>query len=275
MKGMLFGGCSFTWGQGLYFYSDLTNLPYNTQNYGFDYKTINESMLRYKNAVRFPRLVAQHFDTFEVVRDDIGKLYGNGGSEDETFAYFDYLFNVERKFKYCDFDYIVIQLSNLWRNNFVFELNGIEYQTKIMDLYLYDHIEKEIILTNELNEYCKINNFTFDDLKSELLKQQFKRLKEKVIFYQKRGIKIKIVSWLSDMINLILSDPLLNDTHVPIIYDNLTFNGIQDLMDYDKNFEIEYNLKHNKNILCEDKHPSLNCHKVIAHSIIENIKRDK
>ena len=77
------------------------------------------------------------------------------------------------------------------------------------------------------------------------------------------------------MINLILSDPLLNDTHVPIIYDNLTFNGIQDLMDYDKNFEIEYNLKHNKNILCEDKHPSLNCHKVIAHSIIENIKRDK
>lgn len=26
MKGILFGGCSFTWGQGLYFYSDLPNL---------------------------------------------------------------------------------------------------------------------------------------------------------------------------------------------------------------------------------------------------------
>ena len=26
MKGILFGGCSFTWGQGLYFYSNLPNL---------------------------------------------------------------------------------------------------------------------------------------------------------------------------------------------------------------------------------------------------------
>ena len=142
MKGILFGGCSFTWGQGLYFYSDLVNLPYGSQNYGFNYKEVNESMLRYKNAVRFPRLVANHFETFEVTKDDLGKLYGNGGSEDETFAYFEYLFNVERKFKYNDFDYIVIQLSNVWRNDFVFELNGIEYKTKIMELLLYDHIEK-------------------------------------------------------------------------------------------------------------------------------------
>ena len=28
MKGLLFGGCSFTWGQGLYFYSDLPDLYY-------------------------------------------------------------------------------------------------------------------------------------------------------------------------------------------------------------------------------------------------------
>ena len=28
MKGILFGGCSFTWGQGLYFYSDLNRLTY-------------------------------------------------------------------------------------------------------------------------------------------------------------------------------------------------------------------------------------------------------
>lgn len=31
MKGVLFGGCSFTWGQGLYFYSDLPNL-YNPKS---------------------------------------------------------------------------------------------------------------------------------------------------------------------------------------------------------------------------------------------------
>jgi hypothetical protein len=274
MKGILFGGCSFTWGQGLYFYSDLNNLPYGTQKYGFDYKNINESMLRYKNVVRFPRLVAQHFDTFEVVREDIGKLYGNGGSEDETFSYFDYLFNVEKKFKYMDFDYIVIQLSNLWRNNFTFELDGIQYQTKIMELFLYDHIEKDLILTDELNRYCELNNYTLDDIKSILLTQQFKRLKEKIIFYKKRGIKVKVVSWLNDMVQLIKNDDILNDVHIPIIYENNIFNEIQHLMDFDKNLEIEYDLKHNWNINCQDKHPSLKCHKIIANSIIENIKKE-
>ena len=65
MKGIIFLGCSYTWGQGLYFYSDLKQLPYGTQNYGFNYKEVNESMLRYKNAVRFPRLVSQHFETWQ------------------------------------------------------------------------------------------------------------------------------------------------------------------------------------------------------------------
>jgi hypothetical protein len=219
MKGMLFGGCSFTWGQGLYFYSDLKKLPYGTQNYGFNYKEVNESMLKYKNAVRFSRLVSQHFETFEVVRDDIGKLYGNGGSEDETFTYFDYLFNVERKFKYEDFDYMIIQLSNIWRNDFVFELNGIEYRTKIMDLFLYDHIEKDVILTKELDEYCKLNNYTFDDLKNLLILQQFKRLKQKVIFYQQKGLNVKIVNWLNDLSKLINNDDVLKSTNVNLIYD--------------------------------------------------------
>jgi hypothetical protein len=274
MKGILFGGCSFTWGQGLYFYSDLVNLPYGTQNYGFDYKNINESMLRYKNAVRFPRVVAQHFKTFEVVREDIGKLYGNGGSEDETFSYFDYLFNVERKFKYVDFDYIVIQLSNVWRNDFIFELNGIEYRTKIMELFLYDHIEKDVILSKELDEYCKLHNYTFDDIKDFLINQQYKRLKEKVIFYQNRNIKVKIVCWLNDLLPSIKNDETLNHAYVPIKHNNLVFETIQDLFDYDKNYEIEYDLLHNKGIVCQDKHPNVACHEVIANSIIENIKKD-
>ena len=274
MKGLLFGGCSFTWRQGLYFNADLVNLPYGTQNYGFDYKNINESMLRYKNANRFPRLVAQHFETFEVLRDDVGKLYGNGGSEDETFSYFDYLFNVERKFKYEDFDYIVIQLSNVWRNDFIFELNGVEHRTKIMELFLYDHIEKDVILTKELDEYCKIHSYTFNDIKDFLINQQYKRLKEKVIFYQNRNINVKLITWLNDLLPSITNDEILNSTLVPIKHNNLDFNTIQDLIDYDKNFEIEHDLLNNRGIICQDKHPNIACHKVIANSIIQNIKKE-
>jgi hypothetical protein len=46
-------------------------------------------------------------------------------------------------------------------------------------------------------------------------------------------------------------------------------------MEYNKNFEIEYDFKMNKGYLCQDKHPNVECHKVIANSIIENIKKDK
>ena len=273
MKGILFGGCSFTWGQGLYFYSNLENLPYSSQKYGFNYKDVNESMLCYKNAVRYPRLVAQNLETFEVLKDDVGKLYGNGGSEDETFLYFDYLFNVERKFKYKDFDYIIIQLSNVWRNDFIFQLNGVEYRTKIMDLFLYDHIEKNVILTQELDEYCKLHNYTLDDIKVLLIKQQFKRLKEKVIFYKTKNVEVKIITWLSDLLHLIKNDEVLSKTLVQMKFDNRTFDTIQDLMDYNKSFEIEHDILNKKGIVCQDKHPNVACHKVIANSILQNIKK--
>ncbi len=273
MKGILFGGCSFTWGQGLYFYSDLENLPYGSQFYGFNYKDVNESMLRYKNAVRYARIVAQNFETFEVLRDDVGKLYGNGGSEDETFLFFDYLFNIERKFKYNDFEYVVIQLSNVWRNDFVFQLNGVEYKTTIKELYLYHHIEKDVILTKELKEFCDLHNYTLDDIKELLIKQQYKRLKEKVIFFQNKKIKVKIISWLNDLLPLIKNDEILNKTYVSMNYDNRVFDTIQDLMDYNKSFEIENDILNKKGMECQDKHPSLECHKVIANSIIKNIKK--
>ena len=92
IKGLLFGGCSFTWGQGLYHYSNLSYLQEASENRSFNSRAISEAMIRHKNSIRFPRLVANHLNTFEVCKDDIGKLYGNGGSEDETFDFFDYLF---------------------------------------------------------------------------------------------------------------------------------------------------------------------------------------
>ena len=68
MKGILFGGCSFTWGQGLYHYSNLSNLPASSENRTFNSRVITEAMIRHKNSIRFPRLVANHLNTFEVCK---------------------------------------------------------------------------------------------------------------------------------------------------------------------------------------------------------------
>ena len=73
-KGMVFAGCSFTWGQGLYFYSNMPNLDYENANFYPSCK-ITDAHIRYKDAIRFPRLVANHFETFEIVAKQLSKKF--------------------------------------------------------------------------------------------------------------------------------------------------------------------------------------------------------
>ena len=271
IKGLLFGGCSFTWGQGLYYYSNLSNLPSTFENRSFNSRNITESMIRHKNSIRFPRLVANHLGTFEVCKEDIGKLRGNGGSEDETFSFFDYLFNVERKFTYDDFSHIIIQLSNPYRNHFEFELDGVTHKTKILNTHLYNGVDNDIVGGKEFDEYCRLNNYTIDDIQDLHLKKQYKRLKEKVIFYNKKGIDVKIICWFDDVISYSENDDFFNDKVIKFKNKNKEFGTIMRLMESEEEMVIEDDLKKNKNFLISDRHPSKLCHEVIANSIINKL----
>jgi hypothetical protein len=273
IKGILFGGCSFTWGQGLYFYSNLPNLPFELQNHGFNPKLLSQSMLNVKNSIRYPRLVANFFETFEVVKDDVGVLLGNGGSEDETFEYFDYLFNVEKRYRYSDFSHIILQLSNIWRNDFHFDLDGVNYKTKIHDSNLYNQIKKDFVRGVKFDEYCRINNYTFSDIEELHKKQQLKRLKDKIVFYNQNGIEVKIVTWHIDLFRESLKDSFFNDVFIKLKYEDKIADSIQELMSFSEDMIIESDFKNNKGIRCEDRHPSKECHKIIAKSIIENLKK--
>ena len=48
-------------------------------------------MYRYKDTIRYPRLVAEHFNTFDVFKNV------NGGSEDESFEFFKHIFSDPKK----------------------------------------------------------------------------------------------------------------------------------------------------------------------------------
>lgn len=74
MKGLVFAGCSFTWGQGLYFYSDLNHTP-KFDDWVYDYSLMTDALIKFKDTIRFPRLVANHFNTFDVCKAT------NGGSD--------------------------------------------------------------------------------------------------------------------------------------------------------------------------------------------------
>jgi hypothetical protein len=275
IKGLLFGGCSFTWGQGLYHYSNLSNLPATSENHSFNSKVVTEAMIRHKNSLRFSRLVANDLNTFEVCKEDVGQLSGNGGSEDETFAYFDYLFNVERKFSYNDFSHIIIQLSNPYRNYFEFELNGVSYRTKISNTHLYNGIDDDVVGGEKFEEYCNLHNYSIYDIQNIHLNTQYKRLKEKVIFYNNKNIDVKIICWFGDVIGILKNDNFFNDKIIRFNYNNKNFSTIMSLMESDVDMVIEGDFKKNKNMTVKDRHPSKFCHEIIADSIVRNLTNKK
>lgn len=264
MKGILFGGCSFTWGQGLYFYSDLPNLNNPTNLFLFASHKITPAQIKFKNTLYYPRLVANHFNTFELVKDL------NGGCEDETFDFFNSIFENKKniispssdsKYTYDDFDYIIIQLSAITRNKFYFNINGQTFYTWLIDI------------NDRLLEYMTLNNYTFDDCYNQFLDQQFERLKKELMFYETKGLKIKIILWFDDLLEHIQNDDFFKNKLVTLNYDNKEFNIALELGDnYDGMYII--NDPYFKDKIINDYHPSKLFHQIIAEGVIKSIESD-
>jgi hypothetical protein len=269
MKGMLFGGCSFTWGQGLYFYSDLLDVKYPENENVFIKKNITDAQVRFKNVLHYPRLVVNYFNTFEVTKKD------NGGSEDVTFDFFDNVFKDDllggyEKYNYHDFDYIVIQLSQIWRNKFFYDKKN---PNNFINVPINNISDIEKVYPRFL-EWFYSGDKTLEDCQESLIKQQFIRLKKKVIFYEEKGIKVRILSWQDDLITSILEDSYLSERFIKLKYKNKEYLTIQSLQNENENMVIKTDFDNFVGNPPLDHHPSKLCHQVIAKNIINNIKKD-
>ena len=172
MKGILFPGDSFTWGEGLHMYSELPDIKFDEQ--GHDGINYTPAHIKFIEANRFARKVANHFNTFELTRTS------NGGSNNMIFDFIDnlpkqYKLNnmpgvgsdtVARSVEYRleDFDYIVLQLSDMFRDDVKFEYkNKIENcSIRVMESmevsgfvhYLNDEFNNDINKFRCSLEYC-------------------------------------------------------------------------------------------------------------------------
>lgn len=272
MKGILFGGCSFTWGQGLYFYSDLNRLVYPKDEYSYFKKDITDAQIKFKDTIRFPRLVANHFKTFEVFKTL------NGGCEDETFMFFENIFTDPLKKKlqshlslerydYDDFDFIVIQLSQFQRNRFYFELHGEK-------LWSNNSPRDPHLGQKKLLEWMEVNNLDYDGWIQYILDQQFNRLLKELKFYEDKGIKTIILSWENTMIDMIKSNEYINKRFVKLKYENEEFDTIDDLQKKHPKMKIKYDHEFFGENPPKDHHPSKLCHRVIADNIINHIEKN-
>lgn len=93
-------GCSFTWGEGLYFYSGLPNLPFGETHNFQGIPSLSNSHIKFKDKHRYLKLVANYYGLQEVSN------VGNGGSNVRNITDFAELFTI------TDFSLIIIQLTS-------------------------------------------------------------------------------------------------------------------------------------------------------------------
>jgi len=258
MKGIIFAGCSFTWGQGLYFYSDLPDVP-KIGDVDYHDNKFKDSHFKFKDTLRFPRLIANHFDTFEVVKKQ------NGGSDEHSIEFVKDLFN-NQNFIYEDFSYLIFQTSQIVRNTFKFDYMGKSYNINVPGKH-HTYTDNEMMFLNWLTD----SGINYDQWYESFKIQVVTNIKNFLKSIEEKGIKTKIVLWQDDLINLIEEDEFFSEKFIILEYDDKSYKCIDYLIKMNKGMTISTDIE---NLIDppKDTHPSKLCHQIIADSIIKNIE---
>jgi hypothetical protein len=272
MKGMVFSGCSFTWGEGLHLYSDVCDISY-TKNQNFNIHNIKESHKKCIQTNRFARKVANHFDTWELCREN------NGGSNLDNLEFIkksfgineDYTLQPNSTFNIKDISCLVFQITHPERGPFLLYSNkdNIKYKMHIMSLdneSLNNQPEEKEKLIKLYEEYG-------DSFESQISKTLFDELEELFIFLEKHNIVCKILLWQERVGKSIENNKFLKDRLITLSYRKKVYKSIEELTDRYSKLAI---LGHFKKfgVQMNDQHPSKLCHQLIAENIINNLEND-
>lgn len=265
MKGLIFAGCSFTWGQGLYYYSGMETLKYPAPD-TYDSKLITDAHKKYMAILRYPRLVANHFNTWEVVSKQ------NGGSEETSINFIKAAFGiinghghlVEDKFDFSEVEYVIIQTSQPNRNGFYYDYKG-----KSNNFLIFDQSSK-MSFYEWLVEERKIS---IDQWREEHIKDYFEKIKSLMYMLESKGVKTKILCWENDYLNLIKNDIFMYNRFMDLEYRGERFECIRDVMTKHPHLTINSDYDNFENPP-KDHHPSKECHDVIAKSVVHHLSKD-
>lgn len=281
-KGMIFAGCSFTWGQGLYYYSNMNSMRqpevYNT----YYPELVRYTHYRFAESVRFPRLVANYFNTFELCQT------WNGGATDSIIRFWNSLLepvsedklsiingNILKSelveygsyLRYDDISHLVFQYTQWERSRspvlyYDQSLNRVEYCS---------HHDCYSTYKNEFLEYLNNNNLTMEQYDDKHIKFDIKMVKDFLQKFEDNGVKTYILVWPKNISNHILQDSWLKDRFIFLNYNNNKYNDIDTLHENHPELKISQDFE-NFEIPPVDNHPSLKCHRVMADNVIRKIE---
>ena len=279
MKKIATIGCSFTWGQGLWYYHDTNEYVPTTYEYLHNVKKIPQSSLDFKDKNNWPGLVSSHFNTSYMMKS------WNGGTDHESIQFI----NTDVFDKNEDIEWLIFQTTQLYRSPFEFEVDGKKYIVKsepdkenLAEINLladghYDglHVPQKDFgkffdwaHQNKINpaKFCEMNLLTVMDNIENVLKK-----------CEERGIKTAILCWTEEYLTEIIRRKFLTDRFIRLNYNGYEYSHIDDLQQKNPQLFIAKDTsKLHKSgdgfPSTDDWHPSLDCHKIIADNVINFIK---
>lgn len=270
-KGILFAGCSFTWGQGLYYYSNMSTLKEPPPD-AYNFELVTDAHNAFRKTLYFPRLVANHFNTFEV------SMIQNGGSEQTSFDYMKCALGliganntyVNEKYTFNEIEYIVFQTSQPQRNTYYYDYINSDGSVDKCEFRTFSP-ETHDRFYRYLVEQKKC---TIDDWYLEHSKNWFAKLKENLQFYESKGIKTFILNWETDYMPFYKDDMWMNDRLITFEYNGNVYDTIRTMMNENRHLHINSDIEHFEEPP-KDHHPSKECHRIMAASVIKKIKETK
>jgi len=272
MKGMVFAGCSFTWGEGLHLYSDVSDIVY-TKNQNFDINNITETHKKCIQSNRFARKVANHFDSWEICKET------NGGSNLDNLKFIkksfgikdDYTLEPNSKFNINDISCLIFQITHPERGPFLIhsDKDNITYTMHIVSLD--NQSLKE--LPEEQPKLIKLYEEYGDLFESQISKTLFDELEKLFIFLEKNKIVCKVLLWQERVAKSIENNKFFEDRLITLPYKKKMYKSIEELTNRYSKLAI---LGHFKKfgVQMNDAHPSKLCHQLIAENIINNLEND-
>jgi hypothetical protein len=265
-KGIIFAGCSFTWGQGLYYYSNLPTLKESKNIYNPE--LVTSAQIEYMKTVRFPRQVANHFKTFELVH----KL--NGGSHRSIIAWWeavlgfgeDKIFQVDgTKVRHAD----TSEISTV-----VFQLTQ-PHRCPNLDLGSVSIAYNEAFYVANRNKFQKWlaeKNISIDEYKDYYTRESLEQVKSFLTKCEKRGLRTVVINWPLENVNYITTDLWFLERLLPLTYNGNNYYDMNRL--HSKNPEMKISTDYDSfSSPPKDDHPSLKCHNLIAENLIRYLEK--
>lgn len=257
-KGILFAGDSYTWGEGLQYFSGLDTVHFPEQH-TFNPDWITKAQMRFIETNRFSTLVARKFNTYDI-------NYGaNGGSDLSILG--DLSNKVPDEYGYSELSAIVVQLTNPLRDRFTFEYNGIEYDSDNINQNNRDTDDTYLALAKLVNEKY---DGDFSKFEVNEYKKHLEILENLFVRFENNGIVCRWINWLEDGYEAYKNNEFLRERAIEIVDNGIEYKGLRNWLKNNKHYFIRKQFEH-INKCQQDEHTTPAGHNLIAQNIFDNL----